>query len=69
MRLPDGTVAMTALNFGAEPVVEARVTSSYAVPGTVVVDLGTDEEVGEVDDEHGLRLVLGAHDARVVRIG
>jgi len=68
MRLPDESIAMTALNFGAEPVVQARVTSSYATPGSLVVDLGTDEEVGEVDEEHGLRLVLGAHDARVVRI-
>ena len=69
MRLPDETIAMTALNFSSEPVVEARVTSVFAVPGAPVVDLGTDEEVGEVDQEHGIRLVLGAHDARVVRIG
>jgi trehalose synthase len=69
MRLPDGTVAMAAFNFGSEPIVEARVTSSYAVPGAPVVDLGTDEEVGEVDEAGRLRLVLGAHDARVVRIG
>ena len=39
------------------------------MPGTVVVDLGTDDEMGEVDAEHGVRVILGAHDARVLRIG
>jgi hypothetical protein len=69
MRLPDETIAMTALNFSSEPIVEARVFSSYAAAGSTVVDLGTDEVVGEVDAEFGIHLVLGAHDARVVRIG
>ena len=66
--LPDETIAMTALNFSSEPIVEARVFSSYVAAGATVVDLGTDEIVGEVDDELGIHLVLGAHDARVVRI-
>ena len=69
LRLPDESIAMTALNFSSEPVVEARVTTSFAVPGASVIDLGSDEVVGEVDEDQTVHLVLGAHDARVVRIG
>jgi trehalose synthase len=69
MRLPDGGIAATVMNFSPLPVVETVLTSEYAVPGTAVVDLGTDDEMGEVDAEHGVRVILGAHDARVLRIG
>jgi trehalose synthase len=69
MRLPDGGIAATVMNFSPIPVVETILTSEHAVPGTVVVDLGTDDEMGEVDEEHGVRVILGAHDARVLRIG
>jgi trehalose synthase len=68
MRLPDGGVAATVLNFSSVPVVETVLRSEHAVPGTAVVDLGTDEPLGEVDEDGGVRVVLGAHDGRVVRI-
>jgi len=68
LRLPDGGVATTVLNFGAEPVLETVLLTEHAVPGTAVLDLGTDEVMGEVDAEHGVRVVLGAHDARVLRL-
>ena len=68
LRLPDGAVATTVLNFGSDPLVETVVRSEHAVPGAAVVDLGTDEPMGEVDAEHGVPVVLGAHDARVLRI-
>ena len=69
LRLPDGVVAATVLNFGQEPVVDTVLHTEYAVPGLELVDLGTDEPMGEVDEEHGVRVVLGAHDGRVLRIG
>jgi trehalose synthase len=68
MRLPDGGVAATVLNFSSVPVVETVLRTEHAVPGTAVVDLGTEEPLGEVDEEHGVRVVLGAHDGRVIRI-
>jgi trehalose synthase len=68
MRLPDGGVAATVLNFSSVPVVETLLRTEHAVPGTAVVDLGTDEPLGEVDEGHGVRVVLGAHDGRVIRI-
>ncbi len=68
MRLPDGGIAATVLNFSSVPVVETLLRTEHAVPGAAVVDLGTDEPFGEVDEEHGVRVVLGAHDGRVIRI-
>ena len=69
LRLPDGLVAVTVLNFGQEPVVDTVLHTEHAVPGLALVDLGTDEPLGEVDEEHGVRVVLGAHDGRVLQIG
>jgi maltose alpha-D-glucosyltransferase/alpha-amylase len=69
LRLPDGVIAATVLNFGQEPVVDTVLHTSYAVPGLELVDLGTDEPLGVVDEEGGVRVVLGAHDGRVLRIG
>jgi trehalose synthase len=69
LRLPDGTVAATVLNFTAEPVVETVLHTEHAVPGTEVVDLASEEPLGTVNDDYGVRVVLGAHDARVLLIG
>ena len=69
LRLPDGVVAATMLNFGQEPVVDTVLHTPHAVPGLELVDLGTDEPLGVVDEEGGVRVVLGAHDGRVLRIG
>ena len=69
MRLPDGGAAATILNFSTVPLVEAVLRTEHAVPGTEILDLGTDEPLGEVDEEHGVHVVLGAHDGRVLRIG
>jgi hypothetical protein len=49
--------------------VDTVLHTSYAVPGLELVDLGTDEPLGVVDEEGGVRVVLGAHDGRVLRIG
>jgi hypothetical protein len=68
LRLPDGSIAASALNFSAEPVVETVLHTDLAVPGADIVDLGNDTVLGTVDDEHGVRVLLGAHDGRVLRI-
>ena len=66
MRLPDDSVAVTVLNVTSEPVVQTVLRTEHAVPGTVVHDLGTGEPMGEVDEEHDVPVILGAHDARVL---
>ena len=68
-RLPDGGAAARSLNFSTVPLVEAVLRTEHAVPGTEILDLGTDEPLGEVDEEHGVHVVLGAHDGLVLRIG
>ncbi len=68
MRLPDGSMAASVLNFSAEPVVETVLHTDLAVPGADIVDLGNDTVLGTVDEEHGVRVLLGAHDGRVLRI-
>ena len=34
------------------------------MPGSVLVDMFTDEEVGEVDDLHSFAVTLGPHEGR-----
>ena len=68
LRLPDGSMAASVLNFSAEPVVETVLHTDLAVPGADIVDLGNDTILGTVDEEHGVRVLLGAHDGRVLRI-
>jgi trehalose synthase len=69
LRLPDGQVAASVLNFSAEPVVDTIVVSDYAVPGAEIIDLGNDTALGTVDDDRGVHVLLGAHDGRVLHIG
>ena len=61
-------MAASVLNFSAEPVVETVLHTDLAVPGADIVDLGNDTILGTVDEEHGVRVLLGAHDGRVLRI-
>ncbi len=54
---------ITVLNFsGAE--ISGSVISDHLVPGSVLVDMMTDEEVGEVDDLHTFWMTLGPHEGR-----
>jgi trehalose synthase len=69
LRLPDGSITATVLNFSAEPVVDIVLRTDLAVPGADVVDLASDSPIGVVDEEHGVRVLLGAHDGRVLRLG
>jgi trehalose synthase len=69
LRLADGSVAASVLNFSAEPVLDTTLFTDFAVPGADVIDLGNDTVLGTVDEEHGVHVLLGAHDARVLHIG
>ena len=54
---------VTVLNFsGAE--ISGSVISEHLVPGSGLVDMFTDEVVGEVDDLHTFSVTLGPHEGR-----
>jgi trehalose synthase len=54
---------VTVLNFGSEPIV-GTINSTHLDPGSVVVDMFTDEVVGEVDDLHSFSIALDGHQGR-----
>ena len=54
---------VTVLNFSPEPI-SGSVISERLVPGSVLVDMFTDEEMGEVDDLHSFAVHLGPHEGR-----
>jgi trehalose synthase len=54
---------VTVLNFSAQPIA-GSVSSESLVPGSVLVDMFTDEEVGQVDDLHNFAISLGPHEGR-----
>jgi trehalose synthase len=54
---------ITVLNFSGEPI-SGGVRSEQLVPGSVLVDMFTDEEVGEVDDLNSFGISLGAHEGK-----
>ena len=54
---------VTVLNFSAHPI-WGSVLSERLVPGSVLVDMFTDEEVGQVDDLHSFAISLGPHEGR-----
>ena len=54
---------ITVLNFSAEEV-SGGVRSEQLVPGSVLVDMFTDEEVGVVDDLYSFGVRLGPHEFR-----
>ena len=54
---------VTVLNFSAHPI-SGSVHSEYLVPGSVLVDMFTDQEIGEVDDLHTFAINLEAHEGK-----
>jgi hypothetical protein len=54
---------VTVLNFSAERI-SGSVISEQLVPGSVLVDMFTDAEIGEVDDLHSFAVTLGPHEGR-----
>jgi trehalose synthase len=62
-RLGTGQIQATVLNFSARPVC-ARITSPHLAPGSKVIDMSADVEIGDVDKEHTLTVPLAPHQGR-----
>ncbi len=54
---------VTALNFSAEPI-SGTVRSDHLVPGSLLVDMATDEELGEVDNLNSFSISLQPHEGK-----
>ena len=54
---------VTVLNFAPDPIV-GTINSTHLVPGSAVVDMCTDEVIGEVDDLHSFSITLDGHQGR-----
>ena len=54
---------VTVLNFSAEPI-SGTVRSDHLVPGSVLVDMATDEELGEVDNLNSFSISLQPHEGK-----
>jgi hypothetical protein len=54
---------VTVLNFSPEPI-SGSVISERLVPGSLLIDMFTDTEIGEVDDLHSFALSLRPHEGR-----
>jgi trehalose synthase len=54
---------VTVLNFSAQPI-SGSVHSEHLVPGSVLVDMLTDQEIGEVDDLHTFPITLEPHEGK-----
>jgi hypothetical protein len=54
---------VTVLNFSAQAI-SGSVVSEQLVPGSVLVDMFTDDEVGEVDDLHTFPISLEPHEGK-----
>jgi trehalose synthase len=58
-----GKHQVTVLNFSADEIV-GTVNSAHLAPGSVVVDMFTDQVLGEVDDLHSFSITLEGHQGR-----
>jgi trehalose synthase len=54
---------VTVLNFSADAI-SGTVRSDHLVPGSLLVDMFTDAELGEVDDLNSFSVSLGPHEGR-----
>jgi trehalose synthase len=54
---------VTVLNFSAQAI-SGSVHSEYLVPGSVLVDMFSDQEIGEVDDLHTFPISLEPHEGK-----
>ena len=61
--LPGTLRQATVLNFSADPV-DVRVSSNHFTPGWAVVDELTGDDLGVIDELHGVDLTLEAHQGR-----
>ena len=58
-----GKQQVTVLNFSMDEIV-GTINSMHLVPGSVVVDMFTDQVLGEVDDLHSFSITLDGHQGR-----
>jgi hypothetical protein len=58
---------ITVLNFSGQPI-SGGVRSEQLVPGSVLVDMFTDEVIGEVDDLNSFGISLGAHEGKSILV-
>jgi hypothetical protein len=54
---------VTVLNFSAQAI-SGSVHSEHLVPGSVLVDMFSDQEIGEVDDLHTFPISLEPHEGK-----
>jgi trehalose synthase len=54
---------VTVLNFDSDPII-GTINSTHLDPGSIVVDMFTDEVIGEVDDLHSFSIALDGHQGR-----
>ena len=59
---------ITVLNFAAEPI-SGTVRSKHLPPGSVVVDMTSGIQVGEVDDLHSFAISLDPHEGLTLLVG
>jgi trehalose synthase len=58
-----GKHQVTALNFASDPIV-GTINSAHLAPGSAVIDMFTNEVLGEVDDLHSFSITLDGHEGR-----
>ena len=55
-----GDIQVTVLNFCSQPI-SGSVRSEHLIPGGLVVDMFSDEHIGEIDDLHSFAVTLEPH--------
>ena len=58
-----GKHQVTVLNFASDPIV-GTISSAHLAPGSAVVDMFTNQVLGEVDDLHSFSITLEGHQGR-----
>jgi len=66
-QLASGTLQVTALNFGPEPVA-GSVRSDVLPPGAVVTDMSGGEQIGDVDNLGAFGIALGAYQGMALEV-
>ena len=62
-----GTIQVTALNFGDEPVA-GSVRSEVLPPGAIVTDMSSGEQIGDVDNLEAFGVALGAYQGMALEV-
>ena len=66
-QLSNGTLQVTALNFGSEPVA-GSVRADVLPPGSIVTDMSTGEQIGDVDNLGAFGIALGAYQGMALEV-